>query len=280
MTPNSIKLWRRVRTLGLLVTGAAFLIACGSAATATGKKKKNPADPGDEFFGEDIDTEEGLTPTENPDSGAFGAGARPASNKDGGGNTRPDGGGTTQEGGAPVVTYCTGSIKGSDVVVVELMIASRAGSSDDGEWVELESTRDCTLKLKGLSIESPRGAAESNKVSITEDFELPPYGRFVVAGSADPTKNGIASGKVFSWEATDVLKNDGDSLVVKMGAATIDTLTYPSFSNLQPGRTLAFPSDCALGVRTDFARWSLTFDEYKPGKKGTPNAANDDVACY
>jgi hypothetical protein len=60
----------------------------------------------------------------------------------------------------------------------------------------------------------------------------------------------------------------------------IDTITYPAFSNLEPGRTLAFPADCPAAVRTDFARWSLTFDVFAPGFKGTPNAANDDVACY
>ena len=60
----------------------------------------------------------------------------------------------------------------------------------------------------------------------------------------------------------------------------VDTLTYPAFSNLEPGRSLAFPADCPATVRGDWARWSLTFDVCTAGFKGTPNAANGDVACY
>ena len=87
-------------------------------------------------------------------------------------------------------------------------------------------------------------------------------------------------GKVFAFDGLDVLKNDGDTVSLKVGAAVIDTITYPAFSNVEPGRTLAFPSDCPMNVRSDWTRWSLTFDAWKPGFKGTPNATNDDVACY
>ena len=117
-------------------------------------------------------------------------------------------------------------------------------------------------------------------MTIAEDYELAPLGTFIVADSADPAKNHNLPGKVFSWDATDVLKNDGDTVALKVGSTVIDTLTYPAFSNLEPGRTLSFPDDCAVAVRNDWLRWSLSFDAWKPGFKGTPNATNDDVACY
>lgn len=264
----------------LMATGAAFLFACAAGETSSTKKKRTPIDPGDEFYGEEVSSEDdGLSPTTNEDSGAFApAPARPAS---GGKDAGPvvDGGPT--DGGVVVKTYCPTPVAAGDLVVTELMVSSRAGSADDGEWVEIQSKKDCWLKLKGLVVESPRGAAAPNTVTIVEDFELAPKGTFVVADTADPTKNGGIPGKVFAWDTTDVLKNDGDTVTVKMGAATIDTLTYPGFSNLEAGRSIAFPSDCpATASRTDWARWSLTFDEWKPGKKGTPNGANDDVACY
>ncbi|MBX3192434.1 MAG: lamin tail domain-containing protein [Labilithrix sp.] len=262
----------------LLFTGAAFLFACAAETGATGKKKRTPMEPGDDFYDDETGQEQQpIEPTTNPDSGAFGAGARPAANKDGG---RVDAG--PDEGGTLPKVYCPGPLVAGDLAIVELMIASRAGSADDGEWVEIRSTRDCWLNLKGLVIESPRGALPANSVTVTEDFELAPKGMFIVADTADPVKNNGAArdGKLFAWNATDVLKNDGDSVILKMGATTVDNLTYPAFSNLEPGRTLAFPDDCAWNVRADWQRWSLTFDEWRPGKKGTPNATNDDVACY
>ncbi len=258
-----------------------MLLACAAGETAAAKEKKRPVDPGDEFYGDEVQTEDGLTPTSNEDSGAFGsAPERKAGGKDAG---KPDAsvdGGGSDGGTVAPKTYCAGALAAGDLAVIELMISSRAGSSDDGEWVEIRSNRDCWLKLGGLVVSSPRGAAAPNDATAPADFELAPHGTFVVADSKDPAKNGGLPGVVLAWEATDVLKNDGDTVTVKSGATTIDTLTYPGFSNLEPGRSIAFPSDCAANVRSDWDRWSLTFDEWKPGKKGTPNGANDDIACY
>ena len=255
----------------------ALLAACASAAPATGTKKKStPVDPGDEYFDEDVtSSDDGLTPTNVPVSGAFGAAERPAP-KDSGGPTL-DGG---TDGGPVTKTYCDGPLKAGDLQVDELLLSSRAGSSDAGEWVEIRSTRTCWLKLEGVTVDSPRGAAPANVLIISEDFELGPKEAFVVAGSADPLKNNALPGKVFAWDAVDVLKNDGDAINVKLGATVIDTLVYPAFSNLVAGRTLSFPSDCPTNVRGDWARWSLSFNVWKPGFKGTPNRANDDVACF
>lgn len=269
------------RVLVGVFTGAAFLFACASAPTATGtKKRRTPVEPGDEFYDDDIPTlEEGLEPTSNEDSGAFGASSRPASTastKDGG--PLVDAG--PSDGSVQPKVYCAGALKGGDLAVSEIMISSRTGSNDDGEWVEIRSTQTCWLKIRGLTIESPRGTLPANAVTIAEDFELAPKAAFIVADSTDPVKNQGLQGKVFGWDALDVLKNDGDTVALKVGTVVIDTVTYPGFTNLVPGRTIAFPDDCPATVRADWQRWSLTFDEWKPGFKGTPNAANDDVACY
>ncbi|MDB4938204.1 MAG: hypothetical protein JWP87_5176, partial [Labilithrix sp.] len=247
--------------------------------------KRTPVDPGDEFYDDDVPSQEdGLTPTSTLDSGAFSpASERPAPGpaKDDGGTVLVDAG--TDSGTVQPKVFCAGALAAGDLAIGELLINSRAGSGDDGEWVEIRSTRTCWLKLQGLVIESPRGTAAPNTATITEDFELAPNGTFVVADSADPAKNHALPGKVFAWGATDVLKNDGDTVALKIGATVIDTITYPAFSNLVAGRTLAFPADCPANVRTDWTRWSLTFDVYSPalpGFKGTPNGANADVACY
>lgn len=286
MLPQS-RFLRGFSILTVALTGAAFLFACASAPAASAKKKKTPVDPGDDFFTDDPGmTEDGLTPTSNADSGAFTpASARPASS-DAGRTTSNDAGnvmvdaGASDSGTVDPKVFCGGPLQAGDLVISEMLITSRAGAGDDGEWIEITSARSCWLKLQGLSIESPRGTSAPNAVAIAEDYELPPKGSFIVADSADPAKNHGLPGKVLAWGASDVLKNDGDTLSLKLGATVVDTLTYPAFSNLTPGRTLAFPSDCPATVRGDWTRWSLTFDAYAAGFEGTPNATNDDVACY
>ena len=271
------------RGLVVAFTGAAFLFACASDPAASTKKKRTPIEPGDEFYDDDIPSvEEGLAPTTNEDSGAFGASSRPSNvgPKTDAGPIAVDAGPTDDSGTVLPKAYCDGALVAGDLAVSEILISSRAGSGDDGEWVEIRSTRTCWLKLQGLSIESPRGATAVNGVTIADSFELEPKGTFVVASSADPAKNHGLTGKVYAWAATDILKNDGDTVALKLGATVVDSITYPAFSNLAPGRTLAFPSDCPATVRADWLRWSLTFTEYQPGFKGTPNAGNDDVACY
>lgn len=268
-----------LRSAIALVSGAAFLLACVTEAAPGKKKKRSPVDPGDEWYDDEIPSEE--MPIEpayvNEDSGAFGAGSRPASSE---GGVRPVDGGVP-EGGLVTKIYCQGPLVAGDLAIVELLISSRPGSGDDGEWLEIQSTRtDCWLKLEGVTVESPRGQAAPNIAAAPADLELPPNGTFVVASSADPAKNHGIGGKVIAWNATDVLKNDGDTVVVKSGATVIDSLTYPAFSNLETGRTLAFPEDCAWGFRSSWDRWSLTFTEHDPGQRGTPNAPNTDVACF
>ena len=277
MATGSARSWR---SLVLVFTGASFLLACTVGEAPNKKKKKKlPFDPGDYYDDEIPTVEQPLDPDGvNENSGAFGAGERPANPTPDGG--RPDSSTVQPDGGPQPKTYCGATLKAGDLAIVELMITSKAGSGDTGEWIEVQSTRDCWLELQGVAIESPRGAAAPNVATITDDFELEPHGTFVVAASSDPAKNHGIAGKVVAWEASDVLKNDGDTVTVKIGNITIDTLTYPAFNNLTPGRALSFPVDCAWSDRASWERWSLTFTEFAPGFKGTPNADNADVACF
>jgi hypothetical protein len=253
-------------SLAALVTLGAFVVACSAENTKT---KRDPAHPDDSYYLDPPNQEQPIEPSQD-ESGAFGAPERPA----------PDGGTPPKDGGGGPTTYCDGPLAAGDLAIVELMITSRAGSGDDGEWVEIQSTRTCTLKLRGVTIDSPRGALDGDTVTIDEDFDLAPYGTFAVASMSTTAQTLGIPGKVFSWSATDALKNDGDTVNVSMGLTTIDSLTYPSFTNLEAGRSIAFPGDCAMSDRYDWNRWSMTFAEFSLGLTGTPNGANSDVACY
>lgn len=271
------------RSVVALVTGAAFLFACAAEETAAKRKKKGPIDPGDEWYDDEVPTEEmPIEPTYvNEDSGAFQpAAGRPANGTKDAGGPKVDAA-TTNDGGVVTKNFCAAPLAAGDLAVVEILIASRTGSGDDGEWLEVQNTHaDCWLKLTGVTVESPRGLAQPNVATVTDGLELAPLASFLVADSVDPAKNGGLKGSVFAWSATDVLKNDGDSVLVKAGAVTVDTITYPGFSNIETGRTLAFPADCKWTDRSSWERWSLSFDSWSAGKRGTPGGPNADVACF
>jgi hypothetical protein len=272
-------------------------VACGAQETTAKKKGALPT-------GEDLGDDFGDTsdPTRDPDfsttnAGTFGAGERQSKGASDAGRMAPDGeapassdagsvlvdGGSGTDGGTtPARVYCAGTLGAGDLAVVELMVTSRTGSGDVGEWVEIQSTRSCWLKISTLRIESPRGTTGVDFALISQSFELPPYGIFLVADTLDPAKNNGLPSPRASFESSDVLKNDGDTVRILSGTTLIDELTYPSFSNISPGRTLSFPSDCLFSVRKQgtLDRWSLSFEDWKPGLVGTPGKDNDDVTCY
>jgi hypothetical protein len=186
------------------------------------------------------------------------------------------------DGGAPVVTYCTGALASGDIRVVELMIKSTTSIADDGEWIEIQSARDCILKLGGVTIESPwgtdGGTGGIDTVTLPANFELQPNAIFVVADTDDTTYNhGIMP--VFSFDTVNALDDTGDSVTIKKGSTVIDAFTYPSFTNLPTARSVSFPADCAWSQRSAFSNWSYSFTSYSTGFQGTPNADNSDVAC-
>lgn len=266
-----LKFWR---PWIVVLTGSALLLACTLGESAPKRKKRAPVDCAVEDCYSDlpVETTDPLEPDlVNRDSGAFGAPERPSNGGHDQGLAGPGDGGKT---------YCDPTLASGDLAIVEIMIASKAGSGDSAEWVEIQSTRDCWLKLQGVSVESPRGAEIPNVATITDDLELEPHGTFTVASSSEPAKNHNLPGKVIGWNATDVLKNDGDTVNVKLGTILIDSVSYPNFNNLTAGRTLAFPADCKWSDRKDWARWSLSFGEFAPGFKGTPNAPNKDITCF
>ncbi len=273
---------RRFWLANLTLTAAtcSALFACSQSASAT--KHHGDDNVGDDFGATDDPTlPQPRTPDHtNDDSGAFAPGGRPS-----GGGT-PDAGRAIDnpppaDSGPVGFPACVG-VQPGDVKVVEIMISSAAGSGDKGEWVELQSTRtDCVLDLSGLVISSPRGTSGGvDAVTINDGLTLQPNATFLVADSADVVTNHGLVMPLYSWSNSDVLKNDGDEIDVKLGTIVVDTLVYPNFSNLEIGASVSFPSDCAWSDRPDWARWSYSFDTYSSTLAGTPNLSNDDVSCF
>jgi hypothetical protein len=174
---------------------------------------------------------------------------------------------------------CPGEIAEGDLVIDELMIAAVAGTGDHGEWLEVKSTRDCALDLRGLRGECPNGA-HVYAFDVTEDVWLPPRGTFVVADSSDPALNHSLPGRVLQWSGGpgDVLRNKGGTVALRANGALIDTLTYPA-RPLTVGTSLAFPDDCPASARLDTTRWQSSAASFFPSFFGTPNATNADIRC-
>jgi hypothetical protein len=253
--------WRSARMLN-----GSFLVllaACSDSGSPKAKTRE-PIDEGD-YFPSDP---EPLTPDYvEADSGVpIGTRTRDAGIAD----ARSEAG--TSDGG---FTLCS-TLSPQDLFVTEMMIASRSGSGDDGEWVEIRNTRSCAVKLDGITVESPRGSAVDK---ATLSGVLLPGETIVVADSASPTANHNIPGKVFAFGANDVLKNDGDTVRIMLGATEIDSFTYPKIT-LTLGSAIALPSDCMRSDRAAIVRWSYSATQWTTGFKGTPNAANDDVTCF
>lgn len=283
-SPPKRRLTRRAgQLMGLLLLTS----ACTAAAT---RAPRPQATPGDDFYEEAPPAEPSDPDSVNPNG--FQAGERPASAPDAAPPPLVDAGPPADAGrpeagpvdastdsGPPPTVYCASLVAG-DLLITEFLIASRSGSGDNAEWIELTSRRTCRLKLGGLVVESPKGAA-FDAVTLPAGAELAPLGRLLVAGSLAGARSLGLPEPVYAFERTDVLKNDGDRVTVRVGTTVIDQLDYPGFGNTTPARSVAFPSNCPTGVRSDWARWSLTFSTYASGtQRGTPGRDNNDITCY
>lgn len=174
---------------------------------------------------------------------------------------------------------CTSPPGPSDLMIDEILVASRRGLGDDGEWVEIRNMRTCTLEIGGVVVSSPRGPS-MDSVTVPAGTTLAPGARFVVASASAVAAQGL-TGLVLTWPAstTDVFANGGDTVRIGRGATLLHELTYGDISSDAYGRSLTFPSDCAPTRRVDLSAWTLSTQALTPSVKGTPNRANDDVKC-
>ena len=174
---------------------------------------------------------------------------------------------------------CTQPLSPGDLAIVELMIASLSGTGDHGEWIEVASTRDCAMNLRGLRGECPLGAKVAT-FDVTDDLWLPPRGTFIVADSSDPAVDHDLPGLVLVWsgEPGDVLRNKGATVTLRANGVIVDSVTYPALT-IVTGASIAFPFDCSPNTRSDWTAWQVSASPWFPNVLGTPNAPNSDVRC-
>jgi hypothetical protein len=174
---------------------------------------------------------------------------------------------------------CATPLAAGDLAIDELMIESVSGAGDHGEWLEVTSTRECALNLRGLHGECPRGAKAAT-FDVTVDFWIPALGTFVVADSVSSAINHDLPQPVVAWRGNlgDVLRNKGGTVTLRANDLVVDTVTFPALA-LTVGASVAFPFDCDPATRLDFSRWETSVSSWFPGFRGTPNAPNTDISC-
>jgi hypothetical protein len=167
------------------------------------------------------------------------------------------------------------------VGISEVMISSRSGSGDRGEWFEVRNSGDCSVLLAGLAIVSP--AADGNeKVHVVTGGLLYAGDSFVFALSALAIDNhGVPFDYAYGAGSAEdvVLDNGSDWLELRYLGASIDRVTWPN-GGFTSGAARQFPAALPLGVNDDWGRWCSASALYSTTGGvfyGTPGVAND--AC-
>jgi hypothetical protein len=189
------------------------------------------------------------------------------------------------EAGPLVPDLCPTTLGAGDLAIVEFMLVSQEGGGDLGQWVEVQSTRSCTLNLNGLHA-AASATGSPNTMDLTSDVYLPANSMFVIANSLDPALNNElpTTPLLFGWDGSpaDVLDTAGGVVTLSNTATSvvIDNFVYPQFQTIIVGTSISFPADCAWSDRSDWARWSFSTHNWYSSFIGTPNAPNTDVTCY
>ncbi len=271
------------------------LLACAVAACAQGVGgstgtpiSTTPTGDDDNATGDD---DQNGDDNVNGDSGAFGQNDSGDDDDDAPGREAgADSGGTgAKDGGvdgsnAPI---CPDMVSGT-LIIVEVMIASKAGT-DSGEWVELlNPSTTCAVALTNITVTSPRGTG-ADTATLNDGFKVGPGQTVIVADSLATAVNNGLPGQVYAWNIDDVLANGGDTVTVSRGTDVLSTFTYTGSTAFTDGVSLEYPAGCNIKNVGTLSYWKSATTDYGTATacgtsgttacEGTPNASNDDVAA-
>jgi hypothetical protein len=215
----------------------------------------------------------------NPDGGPRDAGPVDAGRTDSGVldasapvDSGPLDSGTRLDAGAPTCPPTS-----ARVAVVELMISSRSGAGDLGEWVELVNVGDCTVTLAGLQLASPSFGVGDPLVFTIPDGTLAPGARFVLAQSGVASENhGVPHDLTYAGSGI-VLDNGDDWLELRLGGATLDRVSWVA-GDVVHGHSRMFPDGVDVSMNASSLLWCASTSIYSSSVggpyRGTPRAPN------
>lgn len=162
------------------------------------------------------------------------------------------------------------------IAIVEVMIASKTGAGDRGEWLELLNAGDCTVDLGGLQLASPAGGPDGPEATytISAGRTIAPGARIVLAQSMSPTENhGLMFDEVYTALVFD---NGGDWIELRSGAEVIDRVEWNSI-DVTPGTSRRFPDERSIADNHIRNAWCASTALYSTAGgefRGTPRGAN------
>jgi len=169
-------------------------------------------------------------------------------------------------------------IGAGSLAIVEVMISSRSGGGDRGEWFEVLNEESCTISLPGLQIVSPTSGG-TEKVHTVTMGAIAPGAHHVFALSAAPGDNhGLAFDYAYGVGGSDdvILNNGADWLELRSGGTAVDRVTWPS-GGFTHSYAREFPTGRATSTNDTWAFWCDATGVYSTMGGtfyGTPGAAN------
>jgi hypothetical protein len=167
------------------------------------------------------------------------------------------------------------------IVFVEVMVASRTGGSDLGEWFEVLNRGACNIDLTGMTIESPTAGGAPMAHTVTGGV-IAIGEHYVFAQSPLPSEN---HGLPYDYAYGDgtagiVLNNSNDRLLLRAPSGTVlDEVSWDL--DWFYGASRQFPSDRDVTRNDLLSSWCDSVAVYStaPGGPylGTPGMPN--VPC-
>ncbi len=163
-----------------------------------------------------------------------------------------------------------------EVIFTELMVRALAGTTDNGEYVELHNTTTkdldisgCLFKDAGASFAIPAGTT-----LVAGDY-------LVLVKSSDPAGN-FGCPFDFAWGTAISLTNGGEALTFECATVAIDTVTYGgTFDDIEGASAQLKNANLNATDNDTMTNWCTGgFSTYgTAGKRGTPGSVNDDCVA-
>ncbi len=219
------------------------------------------------------------------DGGRRDGGTHDGGSRDGGGTTDggasdggPRDGGTATDGGHDGGGAVTCRPAVGVLVIDEVMISSRSGSGDRGEWFEAVNTGTCMIDLTGVVIASQLSTGGESTHTITAGTVGP--GQYFVFALSGSTADNHALPYDYAYGSgapTDIIfDNTADWLELRDGASVVDRVAWPS-GGFTHGHTRKYPGTASATGNDNWASWCDTTVVYSTTGGtfyGTPKLPN------
>lgn len=170
-----------------------------------------------------------------------------------------------------------------ELVITELHVNPAVVADADGEWFEVCNVTGKSLSLAGVILGDGTAVSDPTKahaVFVGETLTIPAGGCFVFGAKAATASNGgVDAG--YSYNGAFTLNNTGtETVFLRVGATTIDTVSYSPKVNGWPampnGATYALAADkTSASANDNGAHWCVTATpKFGAGDFGTPGKPN------